>query len=209
MVDVELYGGRRGFLEHVRGCALYALGTYRSARNVEWNVVRRLAFVCRGNICRSPYASAKARSLGAPAVSFGLDAMVGASADPAASKNALSRGVDLTAHRCARLTSSSIVDGDLIIAFEPAHLVEISKRCGDRAGTSLLGIWVRPIRPHVQDPYGRSDRYFQQCFSVIDANVAELVKRMTNRSNLQGTGISMRQSATGGTRMSSCDRTRA
>lgn len=209
MVDVELYGGRRGFLEHVRGRALYALGTYRNVRDVEWDVVSRLAFVCRGNICRSPYAGAKARSLGVSAVSFGLDAMEGASADPAASKNALSRGVDLRAHRSARLTSSSIVDGDLIIAFEPAHLIEISKRCGDRAATSLLGIWVRPIRPYIQDPYGRSDRYFQQCFSVIDANVAELVKRMTGRRKLQGAGISMRQSATGGIGMSSCDRAHA
>ncbi|MGA8161147.1 MAG: hypothetical protein WCB76_10090, partial [Acidobacteriaceae bacterium] len=64
------------------------------------------------------------------------------------------------------------------IVFEPAQLAEVRRRVGDRTPATLLGIWSRPIRPHIQDPYGRSDRYFQQCFSVIDANIAKLVERM-------------------------------
>lgn len=138
-------------------------------------------FVCTGNICRSPYACARARLLGVSAVSFGLAAADGAPADPVASRNALLRGVDLSEHRSAGSRSSSLTCDDLVVVFEPHHLSEICRRYGNDTPASLLGTWTLPVRPHIQDPYGRSDRYFQQCFSVIDASVAALVKKMANQ----------------------------
>jgi protein-tyrosine phosphatase len=187
MVDIELYGGRRGYLEHVRSRALYSLGAYRDARNIEWAAVARLVFVCKGNICRSPYASARARLLGVPSASFGLHAAGGTPADPAASRAANSRAVDLSGHRAAGVESCRIGDDDLLVVFEPAQLAEIRRRCAE--GTprvTLLGIWTPPIHPHIQDPYGTSDRYFQRCFSIIDANVAELVRRVGRGSASPG-----------------------
>jgi len=178
MIDVELYGGKRGFLEHLRAWTLYALGAYRNVGAIEWSAVRRLVFVCKGNICRSPYACARARSMGVTAISWGLDASGGASADPSALKNALARGIDLSRHRSTRLESTRLVDGDLVILFEPVHRIEVRRRIGDGIPASLLGIWSRPLRPHIQDPYGQTDRYFQQCFAVIDANLAKLIEHM-------------------------------
>lgn len=179
MVDVELYGGKRGYVEHVRARALYALGAYRGARDIDWASVTRLVFVCKGNICRSPYASARARLLGVPSASFGLHAAEGEPADPAAWRTARSRAVDLSAHRSASRESCRIAREDLLVVFEPSQLAEIRGSCTDpMVRVTLLGIWAPPIRPHIQDPYGRCDRYFQRCFSIIDANVAELVKRM-------------------------------
>jgi protein-tyrosine phosphatase len=91
--------------------------------------------------------------------------------------------VDLSAHRSARRESCHITDDDLLVVFEPSQLAEISRRRADRMPrVTLLGIWAQPIRPHIQDPYGRSDRYFQRCFSIIDANIAELVRRMAGGS---------------------------
>ena len=178
MVDVELYGGRRGLLEHVRTRALYAVGAYGSLSEVNWVAVRRLIFVCKGNICRSPYACARVRSLGVPAVSFGLDTSGGGPADPSALRNALLRGIDLSEHRSARLESTHLSAGDLVILFEPTHYSGVRRRIGDLTPVQLLGIWARPLRLHIQDPYGRSDRYFQQCFSVIDESIRELLRRM-------------------------------
>ena len=178
MVDVELYGGRRGYIEHTLARTRHALGAYRSVRDIDWAAVRRLAFVCKGNICRSPYASARARVCGVPAVSFGLETMGDQPADSAAARNALSRGIDLSAHRTTRLETAVLADGDLIIVFEPAQLAQVQRRFGDRARATLLGIWARPSRPHIHDPYGSSDRYFQQCFAVIDGNIAKLVEYM-------------------------------
>ena len=174
MIDIELYGGKRGLLEHVRSRTLYALGAYGDIRDIEWAAVGRLVFVCKGNICRSPYASARARALGLRAASFGLAAAEGAMADPVASRNAALRAVDLSEHRSARLESCSFTADDLVVVFEPGHLSEVRRLNGGRAPISLLGVWVQPIHPHIQDPYGRGDRYFQRCFSLIDANVAAL-----------------------------------
>jgi protein-tyrosine phosphatase len=199
MVNVELYGGRRGYLEHVRTRALYALGAYRSARNIDWATVTRLVFVCKGNICRSPYASARARLLGIPSASFGLDAAQGAPADTTALRTALSRAVDLSAHRSARRESCRITDDDLLVVFEPSQLAEIRRWRIDRMPrVTLLGIWAQPIRPHIQDPYGRSDRYFQRCFSIIDASIAEFARRMAGRS-ASSNSVAMRTNGPDGT----------
>ena len=189
IVDFELYGGKRAYIAHLRERALYAFGAYRSARSIEWTAVARLVFVCQGNICRSPYASARARALGITAISCGLDATEGAGADPAASRNAMDRGIDLSTHRSARLRPSFITQRDLIVVFEPKQMMGVM-RCGisGLAGVTLLGIWSPPIRPHIQDPYGRSDRYFQQCFSGIDACVQEMMRRLVANEALARAG---------------------
>ena len=178
MVDVESYGGKRGFLEHLRTRTLYALGAYPRVDRVEWPAVRRLVFVCKGNICRSPYACAKAGTLGMSAASFGLDTCGGAPADPLARENALLRGIDLSMHRSRRLEPQYLANGDLVILFEAAHRAETRRRIGDRTPFDLLGTWARPIRPHIQDPYGRSASYFQQCFDLIDINLGRLIEHM-------------------------------
>ena len=120
--------------------------------------------------------------MGVRAVSFGLDTAGGFSADPAALKNAFLRGIDLSLHRSTRLDATHLADGDLVIFFEPAHRTEVRRRIGDGTPTNLLGIWSRPLRPHIQDPYGRTDRYFQQCFTVIDAAIAKLVEHMAKKT---------------------------
>ena len=179
MIDTELYGGRRAYVAHLRARALYALGTYRALRSIAWNVVERLVFVCHGNICRSPYAGARARALGARAVSFGIEATDGAAADEAAIRNAVQRGIDLRDHRSTRLQAFCLEPGDLIVVFEPRHVLSVTPHGGaEVAGLTLLGLWTDPLRPHIQDPYGRSDCYFQQCFAAIDRNTHELVQRL-------------------------------
>jgi protein-tyrosine phosphatase len=30
-------------------------------------------------------------------------------------------------------------------------------------------LWASPERPHLEDPYGLSDAYFDTCFDVIDS----------------------------------------
>ena len=192
MVDIELYGGKRGAIEHFRTRILYALGAYQNANDIDWTSVGRLAFVCKGNICRSPYACARARRLGVRAISFGLDATDGTPADPDAAKNALMRGIDLSAHRSVRMEPTHLADGDLILVFEPGQIAQVRRRFGERALVNLLGVWSRPVQPHIQDPYGNSDRCFQHCFSVIDVNIAALVKIMT-----RGGASAVRDACTG------------
>jgi protein-tyrosine phosphatase len=178
MIDTERYGGRRAYLHHLATRALSLAGTYRSLTEIDWRAVERLVFVCKGNICRSPYAAARARLMGIDAVSFGLEADDGTLADPAASRNAQQRKLDLSGHRSLRLDKVHLHVNDLLLVFEPRQLRAVQERCGAGPVVTLAGLWSRPARPYVSDPYGRSDLYFQECFAVIDASVAALAARM-------------------------------
>lgn len=179
MVGFEHYSGKRGYLEHLRSRLLYSLGAYRQARRVRWANVQRLVFVCKGNICRSPYAAEKSRLLGVPAISFGLEAKQGATADAAAVRNAGRRGVDLSPHRSTVFDLYELQGSDLVIVFEPKQWVEIRRRIGGpRSRLTLLGIWSKPTIPYIQDPYGRNDDAFQRCYTAIDTHVLEVVRRV-------------------------------
>jgi protein-tyrosine phosphatase len=195
MVNFERYGGIRGYLSHIQARALHAIGGYGGVADVDWQSIGRLVFVCKGNICRSPYASARARALGLETASFGLDTAGGAPADPVAARNAVSRGLDLSGHRSVQLEGSDIQDNDLIIVFEPVQLAVVRRRCPARSiAVSLMGIWAPPVRPHIHDPYGCSDGYFQECFSIIDANVTVLSRCMPQRAPYASGGRLSRES---------------
>jgi protein-tyrosine phosphatase len=135
------------------------LGSYEPLRNIEWQRVQRLVFVCKGNICRSPYAEARARVLGLASASFGLETPGGYSANPLALRIGQLRGIDLTAHVSKSLRSASLGPGDLVMVFEPEQLKPARELLESFEGVqlSLLGLWARPSRPHVADPYGHTD----------------------------------------------------
>lgn len=186
MIDTERYGGRRAYLNHLAARALCLTGLYRPLMAIEWSAVRRLVFVCKGNICRSPYGEARARMLGIDAVSFGLSAVDGALADPSAARNAQRRQLDLSSHRSQRLEKARLSDDDLLLVLEPQQLRAVQERCGKNPAVTLAGLWATPQRPYVSDPYGRSDAYFQECFAVIDASVAALAERVRPRRSANG-----------------------
>jgi protein-tyrosine phosphatase len=179
VIDMELFGGRRAFVAHLRERARHAFGAYSSLTAVDWKAVRRLAFVCKGNICRSPYAEVRARAMGMEAVSFGFDATDGTTANADAIRVAAARGIDLNAHRSLKAAASRLRSGDLVLLFEPEHLERFAQLHGEAGVTaSLLGLWARPVRPLVWDPYGKSARYFEECFAVIDSGLAEVALKM-------------------------------
>jgi protein-tyrosine phosphatase len=179
MIGSERFGGRRAWLSHLAARALSVAGAYRTLLDVEWSRIDRLVFICKGNICRSPYAEARARSLGIDAVSFGLDAAGGAGADPSAARNARLRELDLSAHRSKRVDSSLLRSKDLVLLFEPQQVKQFRERLGSTGvAVTLAGLWAKPARPYLCDPYGRSDVCFQDCFCVIDASVAAIAPRL-------------------------------
>lgn len=179
MMDRERFGGRRAYAHHLAARALYLLGAYGGLLNVDWRAIERLVFVCKGNICRSPYAEARARALGLKAVSFGLEAADGAPADASAMRNAQQRQVNLSTHRSTRVDPTKLLPGDLLLFFEPQQITQFRARHGATAVVSLAGLWAAPKRPYLCDPFGRSDACFQECFSVIDTSVAALAARLS------------------------------
>ena len=169
------YGRKMGVVRHWAYFGRYLLGSYSRLKMIEWGRVRRLVFACKGNICRSPYAEARARAMGLPCASFGLEAEVGASANLAAMRGATERGLDLTPHRAQAAGQFEILTGDLLTAMEPSQLASLQTLpIPAGAQLTLLGLWCTPSRPHLEDPFGLSDDYFQTCFGIIDNALARI-----------------------------------
>lgn len=69
---------------------------------------------------------------------------------------------------------------DLIVALEPWQAATLTKNLSRRHYITLLGLWMSPLRPHVPDPYGLSDVYFNNCFDYIENAVNEIIKKIKN-----------------------------
>ena len=138
--------------------------------------VRRLVFVCQGNVCRSAFADGLARRLGAETASFGLSTSAGDVAHPPAAAAAATLGVDLSGHRTSRMQDYEPRPGDLLLAMEVRQLARIA--ADPRLAhlpRSLLGLWARPRRPHLHDPYQLDQRYMLTCLRAIEGAVTRLV----------------------------------
>lgn len=177
----ERYGSRRGFMRICLYRARYLTGSYRNHRKINWGSVKRLVFVCKGNICRSAYAEAVARSLGIDSVSCGVETQTGLPANESAIRVAAVKGFDLREHRTAPIQSMTFRDGDLLIAMEPWQLEYINREYGEQYSCSLLGLWGQPVSPYIHDPYGASSVYFNRCFNYIEKSVNEVARKITSK----------------------------
>ena len=172
------YGSRSGFVRTCWYQIRYLAGSYRSYRQIDWESVERLVFVCQGNICRSAYAEAVAQSLGVDSISCGVDTRNGFPANEGAIRTAEAKGIDLRKHRTTPIQSLAFLDSDLFVAMEPWQVEYIGREFGGKYRCSLLGLWGRPVSPYIQDPYGTSSVYFSHCFNYIEKSVHEVATKI-------------------------------
>ena len=174
------FGTARGLARLWLSQIAAARGRYRRYEAVRWDEVRRLVFVCSGNICRSPYAEARAAAAGFPALSVALRGETGHPADPVARRAAAAAGLPLDAHRSTDIADAALRPGDLLVAMEPWQADLVAARHGGEAGvqTTLLGLWTAPRRPHLHDPHTLSEDYFATCFRLIDTGVDAILARL-------------------------------
>jgi protein-tyrosine-phosphatase/peptidoglycan/xylan/chitin deacetylase (PgdA/CDA1 family) len=173
------YAGKRQFLKHYYYKFLYRFFD-KSLESIDWDAVTRLVFICKGNICRSPYAEAYAKKIGVTAISAGLDTTRGKSANQSAIRVAFHRNIDMHAHIVKESDDISFQNGDLLVCMEPEHVHMLKhNELEDSIQTTLLGIWGDKFHPYIADPYGRSDEYYNYCFSVIESCVDGILGRLS------------------------------
>ncbi len=80
----------------------------------QWNAW----FFCKGNICRSAFAEAIAKSMGVDARSAGFYAIEGAPANEEVIKSAQDMGYDLSNHRTPPIMYAVLRKTDLLVAME-------------------------------------------------------------------------------------------
>ena len=173
------YGSARGLARLWLSQAARLAGAYSRFEQVRWGEVRRLVFVCSGNICRSPYAEQRAALAGFPTISVALRGEADRPADPVARSAARVAGLDLEGHRSAMIVDTELRTGDLLIAMEPWQARDLlDGYTAEGVQVTLLGLWSKPRRPHLHDPFTLSESYFRSCFRAIDSGVRTILGRL-------------------------------
>jgi protein-tyrosine phosphatase len=174
------FGTFRGLVR--LGLAYAELGTGRLARFQlrRPESVRRLVFVCHGNICRSAIAHRIALTEGLPVASLGLSTSTGASSPEQAVAAAARAQVDMSTHRATDFKDFDVQPGDLFLVMEVRQAHKLRQRLGSRddVHVCLLGMWGSPVMPHLHDPFTLSDAYFDTCFRRVKTAVRGLAQAL-------------------------------
>lgn len=172
------YGTFRGLVRAALGQCEYLAGTADRFIACDFHTVRRLVFVCWGNINRSAFGHVIANDSGIIAMSLGLSCSTG-SCSPVRTVAAARRfGVDLTRHRATDLKDFVRHDGDLYLVMEPRHARQMEAMGIESRDILLLGAWSAPRRLHIHDPHELSEAYLMTCLSLIQSGVINLVDEL-------------------------------
>lgn len=172
------YGTPRGWVRYLLGQWDGIAGPAGRFRSLRPAAVRRLVFVCLGNINRSAFACAVARREGVRCCSIGLSTTSGAPATPDAVATAAELGYALDEHQATDLADFEPQQGDLYVVMELRHARRLGARGVPEADVALLGHWARPLRYHIHDPHTLSRDYFRSCFAVIQPAVLHLIREL-------------------------------
>lgn len=150
-------------------------------------MMKRILFVCTGNICRSPTADGIARHwaerlgvLGEVEFdSAGTHAYhTGEAPDPRAQRAARSRGYDLSRLRARPVVPQDFERFDLILAMDRGHLVWLRRECPaeHRHKLSMFTAWSEHYRDaDVPDPYYGGDDGFAEVLDICEDAVHGLL----------------------------------
>ena len=146
----------------------------------------RILFVCTGNTCRSPMASALARRVAIErgdrdieCESAGTSAWDGAPASDGSLLVGIERRFDLGEHRARQLTREIIAEADLILAMGPHHLERI-EALGGTGKCYLLTDYAshgKSQRP-ISDPIGADLDVYRQTADELEREVRKVLDRI-------------------------------
>lgn len=100
--------------------------------------------------------------------------------------------ISLSEHRSQSVAGLCPQVGDLLIAFEPEQAESLAAIAADLDGVqvTLLGLWhPESWWAYLHDPYGQSDRYFDQCFDRIEQSLDGLLRQWNAPRSPSGKSI--------------------
>jgi len=146
-----------------------ATGRLRQFRLRQPEQVRRVVFVCSGNICGSVFGYQVACESGLCVASLGLSTTTGVGSPDAALEAARRNGIELDQHRAVDRGDFNVQPGDLFLVMEVRQGYELRRRLGSRDDVQvcLFGMWCSPAVPHRHDPFSLNSEYFNTCFAGV------------------------------------------
>lgn len=172
------YGTFRGWVRSLLGQTEFVCGRLDRYLNPPALQIRRLVFVCLGNINRSAFAEAVAKAHGIQVASIGLATTTGAPAFHTAILTARRFGIDLSAHLATDMSDYTYQTGDLLLAMEIRHIKQLLVHGIPAQAIAPLGNWASPHRIHIHDPHTLSDEYFRTCFTLIHSAIINLAEEL-------------------------------
>lgn len=182
------FGTWRGLVRLLLAYGELATGRIERFRLRHPERVKRVVFVCQGNICRSAFAEQIARAAGLAVASVGLATTSGAAPPDSALSAARRQGVDMERHQACDWQDFDFLPGDLLLVMEIRQAHHARRRLGKRTDVqlALLGMWCDPPVPHLHDPFSLSDAYFDSCFQRVRQAVRRLVPMLPQARQAAG-----------------------
>ncbi len=149
----------------------------------------RIAFVCLGNICRSPTADVVLSGMVAAEGLGGLvevsscgtgDWHLGEPMDPRAAAELQTAGYDTSNHR-AQQFNASWLDRDLVLAMDAKNLHDITDGQGENERVRLFRSFDPLAGPHdldVPDPWYAGDDSFALVLGIVERTCRQLVTEL-------------------------------
>ena len=137
--------------------------------------MKKVAFICSGNTCRSPLAEGLFKKYlsdnnitDVEVNSGGISAFPGDEVSQNSVLAAKQRGVDISSHRARRLNARDLTETDLFVCMTESHKNVISKYCDSSKIMTL----------NVPDPYGMSLEAYNECAEKIENTFPLIMSRI-------------------------------
>lgn len=153
--------------------------------------IKRVAFICYANICRSPAAEKLAEFFaennGLRDVSF--ESAGWHTAFPTAVEETRdyleAKGIDMSSFKSRRITRELVENSDLIIGMEQYHLLKVRKTfrdikesLKDKLFTLLEYNGAEKKESNIPDPYKKPLEEYNKIMRIIEENIEKLVKKI-------------------------------
>jgi protein-tyrosine-phosphatase/predicted ATP-grasp superfamily ATP-dependent carboligase len=149
-------------------------------------------FVCKGNICRSPFAEyyARTRLPDLEISSVGLLLTSGRAAPAAAMEGARAWNIDLSQHRSRTLTAADLNGWDVVFVFDLEHFRTVTRLARKhKTNQKIFFLGSLDSREHLEiaDPSGKDARAFEATYDriarLIDTGAAAIDGNVTQRNS--------------------------
>jgi protein-tyrosine phosphatase len=157
----------------------------RPIPHLDFNSKKHIIFICKGNICRSPFAEHMLRKLiqdknRCKIESCGLSDTCGSKSPQAAITIAEKFGIDLSKHRSISIRCSDFQSADIIFTMDLGQAKQIRRLFPEKADNIYLLRKIAPIPyslfTNIEDPYGLEYVDYIKCFSIIQKSLQNYVR---------------------------------
>jgi protein-tyrosine phosphatase len=143
--------------------------------------VRKILFLCYGNICRSPVAERVAQRLmpGMEVISAGFYPTERRNTPAQVQAAARSIGVDLSAWSSRRVTQEMVRSADLLVISDLYNFRQLRREFPESQHKVLfLGLFLDPPQLAIADPYNKSDKETLRIVRLIEAAVSAFARQI-------------------------------